>query len=237
MKKEFRVINWFQDVTGHMKFSALLRAMQDAAGDDSERLGFGKDKVFDKGYRWVISRIAGKIKRMPDHDETIEVTTFPEKNKLFFYPRFTSVSVGEELLLECDTIWAIIDHKTRKPLLPKECGVILEPHPECEKTMTIETKMISMPTTKSHERQVMFTDLDSNNHMNNTVYVDWAYDLLGSAWLKERQLEEFRIAFHTEALENDVIKMDYEVAENEVYVLGSVGENKIYELYLKFAKL
>lgn len=237
MKKEFKVINWFQDVTGHMRFSSLLQAMQDAAGDDSERIGFGKDKVFDKGYRWVISRIAGKIVRMPRGDETIQVTTFPEKNKLFFYPRFASVSVGEELCLECETIWAIIDHETRKPLLPKECGVVIDPRPECEKTMTLETKMITLATTKSKEREVLFSTLDTNNHMNNTVYVDWAYDLLGSAWVKERELKEFRLAFHTEALEGEIVKMDYEINDTEVYVLGSVGERKVYEVYLRFAKL
>jgi len=237
MKKEYKVINWYQDVTGHIRFSSLLRAMQDAAGDDSEHIGYGKDKVFDKGYRWVIARIAGKIKRMPLGDETMVVTTFPEKNKLFFYPRFTSVSVNGKLALECDTIWAIIDGETRKPLLPKECGVIIDPKPECEKTMTIDSKMIVITPTKSLERKVMFTDLDTNNHMNNTVYVDWAYDLLGSGWIKERQLEEFRMSYHTEALEGETLRMDYEITDTEIYVLGSVGERKVYEVYLKFIKL
>ena len=178
MKRDFRVIDWYTDVTGYMRLSTLLRAMQDVAGQDSENLGFGKDKVFNVGRRWVISRIAGKIKHMPKCDEMIQIVTWAEKNKLFFYPRFTAVTKNGETCLECDTIWAIIDAETRKPLLPKDTGVIIDEAPELEKTMKIESKVIVLPTTKSLERKVLFTDLDVNNHMNNTVYVDWAYDLL-----------------------------------------------------------
>lgn len=237
MRKDLKIINWFTDVTGYIKMSSLLQAMQDAGGDDAEKLGFGKDKVFNVGRRWVISRIAGKVKRMPRNDETIEIVTWPEKNKLFFYPRFTSVQVNGEVCLECDTIWAIIDAETRKPLLPKDTGLILESVPECEKTMTIESKIVPLETNKSFEREVKFTDLDVNNHMNNTVYVDWAYDLIGSKWLEGKELEEFRFAYHTEAKEGEIIKMDYEITDTEVYVLGSVGDRKVYQVYLKFIKL
>ena len=235
MRKQFDVRTCDSDVTGSLSLEELLMHMQEAAGDDSHYLGFGKDKVFDQGYRWVISRTAAKVLRMPKYGERVEIITVAEPNKMFFYPRFTALrTIDGELLLESETVWAIIDFKTRKPTLPKQTGIIIRQSEEVEKELSIGTKIPLIETTETLDRTVLFSDLDINGHMNNTKYVAWAYDLLGSEYLKGKQLADFRLSYHTEAKEGEIITQKFSKKEKELYVIGVVGERKVYEIYLKF---
>lgn len=235
MRKKFDVRTCDSDATGALSLADLLIHMQEIAGDDSHYLGFGKDKVFDRGYRWVISRTAAKVIRMPKYGESVEMITVAEPNKMFFYPRFAALRTADgELLMESETIWAIIDNQTRKPVLPKASGIVIGASEEVEKELTIETKIPAIQTTETADRKVLFSDIDINGHMNNTKYVEWAYDIIGSEYLKNKKLIDFRLSYHTEAKEGEIMTQNYSKTDNEFYVIGSVGERKVYEVYLKF---
>ncbi|MCQ2773109.1 MAG: thioesterase [Bacilli bacterium] len=235
MRKQFDIRTCDSDATGALSLSDLLIHMQEVAGDDSHNLGFGKDKVFDQGLRWVISRTSAKVLRMPKYGERVEIITVAEPNKMFFYPRFTALrTVDGELLLESESIWAIIDYKTRKPVLPKASGIVIGASESIEKELSFDTKIPAIETTEEADRKVLFSDIDINGHMNNTKYVEWAYDLLGSEYLKNKQLSDFKLSYHTEAKEGETITQKFSKTEKEFYVIGSVGERKVYEVYLKF---
>ena len=222
-------------MTGNCRLSNLLKIIQEIGARDIANRGFGKDKIFDQGMRWVISRIATKVNRIPAYDEEIEIVTFPEPPKWFFLPRFTSVlDMNGNVLLECETIWAIIDSKTRKPVLPKQINLDIEYGDEFPKTLGVDSKIIPLETDKTLDRKILFTDCDINQHMNNTVYVEWATDLLGGDYLKSKKLIDWRMAYHTEAKEGETLTMNYALKDDVLYVIGQVGERKVYEVWLKF---
>ena len=222
-------------MTGNCRLSNLLKIIQEIGARDIANRGFGKDKIFDQGMRWVISRIATKVNRIPAYDEEIEIVTFPEPPKWFFLPRFTSVlDMKGNVLLECETIWAVIDFKTRKPVLPNAINLDIEYKDECEKTLGVDSKIIPLETTNTLNRKILFTDCDINQHMNNTVYVEWACDLLGGDYLKSKKLVDWRMAYHTEAKEGETLTMNYALKDDVLYVIGQVGERKVYEVWLKF---
>ena len=222
-------------MTGNCRLSNLLKIIQEIGARDIAAKGFGKDKIFDQGMRWVISRIATKVNRLPAYDEDIEIVTFPEPPKWFFLPRFTSVlDMKGNVLLECETIWAVIDFKTRKPVLPNAINLDIEYKDECEKTLGVDSKIVPLETTNTLNRKILFTDCDINQHMNNTVYVEWACDLLGGDYLKSKKLVDWRMAYHTEAKEGETLTMSYALKDDVLYVIGQVGERKVYEVWLKF---
>ena len=222
-------------MTGNCRLSNLLKIIQEIGARDIAAKGFGKDKIFDQGMRWVISRIATKVNRLPAYDEEIEIVTFPEPPKWFFLPRFTSVlDMKGNVLLECETIWAVIDFKTRKPVLPNAINLDIEYKDECEKTLGVDSKIVPLETTNTLNRKILFTDCDINQHMNNTVYVEWACDLLGGDYLKSKKLVDWRMAYHTEAKEGETLTMSYALKDDVLYVIGQVGERKVYEVWLKF---
>ena len=235
MRQKTRILSCYCDMTGNCRLSNLLKIIQEIGARDIANRGFGKDKIFDQGMRWVISRIATKVNRIPAYDEEIEIVTYPEPPKWFFLPRFTSVlDMNGNVLLECETIWAIIDSKTRKPVLPKQINLDIEYGDEFPQTLGVDSKIVPLETDKTLDRKILFTDCDINQHMNNTVYVEWATDLLGGDYLKSKKLVDWRMAYHTEAKEGETLTMNYAFKDDVLYVIGQVGERKVYEVWLKF---
>jgi len=231
IEKEIPVLYSLCDQSECLSLSSLLGISQELASLDSEKMGFGPHEVFDKGHLWVISRTSLIVYTLPKYQEKVIFRTYPLKNKMFFYPRvFTIESENNEKLVEGLSIWALIDKDTRKFLLPKESGVIYDK--DDGETLVIDTKIKPETTTFCLERTVLYSDLDINGHMNNINYVNWALDALGSSFFSRHKLKEFRIAYHKEAREGDVLTLNIYQDDYNIYILGTRHEEKIFELSL-----
>ncbi|MBR4971500.1 MAG: hypothetical protein IKY59_00850, partial [Oscillospiraceae bacterium] len=64
------------------------------------------------------------------------------------------------------------------------------------------------------QRSVRFSDLDLNGHMNNCRYLDWAADLMPSAFHQENTPKEFTLCYLSEAREGDALCLGYDLDEN-----------------------
>ena len=62
-------------------------------------------------------------------------------------------------------------------------------------------------------RYVNFTDLDRNAHMNNTKYLDWIYDLLGSDFHRKHTIREFTACYLNEAREGQKLELAWDFPE------------------------
>lgn len=66
----------------------------------------------------------------------------------------------------------------------------------------------------SCQRDVCFTDLDRNGHMNNTRYMDWIDDLLPSDFHREHPVKEFAVRYHSEAREGQRLDLHWDFVED-----------------------
>lgn len=230
-EKQIPILYSFCDETERLSLSALLSLSQELASVDSAKMGFGPDKVFDKGHLWVISRTSIRVNELPKYQDEAIFRTYPLKNKIFFYPRvFTISSLDGKTLVEGLSIWALIDKDTRIILLPNESGVSYEQ--DDGEPLSLETKIKPQIPAFDIERTVLCSDLDINGHMNNTRYVDWVVDVLGSSFFARHALKEFRIAYHKEAMEGDTLSLGIYQDDASVYVLGTKQGEKIFEMAL-----
>jgi acyl-ACP thioesterase len=65
-------------------------------------------------------------------------------------------------------------------------------------------------------RQVLFSDLDVNGHMNNTRYMEWCSDLLPAAFHRGHEPREFIVCYHAEALETQLLDLHYEISDDGI---------------------
>ena len=68
--------------------------------------------------------------------------------------------------------------------------------------------------TNGRSRDVCFTDLDRNGHMNNTKYMDWIDDLLPSAFHEEHPVKEFTVCYHSEAREGQNLALSWDFLDD-----------------------
>ena len=113
------------------------------------------------------------------------------------------------------SLWVLMDRHSRAMVLPGKSGVTVEgilrgDEPEVPKSL--------LPKELSHtaSRQVTYSLLDINGHMNNTRYLDWVCDLLPSAFHRSHSPAEITLCYLNEALEDQQIRLLWGLSEGGV---------------------
>jgi acyl-ACP thioesterase len=110
------------------------------------------------------------------------------------------------------SLWVLMDLDKRSMILPGKSGITVEGTLQGNE-LTVPGGLVAKPLSNSKERTVCFTDLDRNGHMNNTRYLDWIYDLLPSAFHKNRSIREFTVCYMNEALEEQPLTLSWDFPE------------------------
>ena len=212
-RKNFTLSDMEVDCFGKLKMSTLLYLAQEVAGCHSELLGAGYDTLAQKGIFWAVTRHRVQITRLPARGETITVETWPMPTTRVAYPRSVVAfdAQGNELFRSI-SLWVLMDANTRAMVLPGKSGVDVVGRltgTELDSPRSLAPKGM----TDSSLRTVTYSCLDRNGHMNNTKYLDWVDDLLPARFHQDRTAREFVICYLSEALEQQQIRLDWNLSE------------------------
>ena len=212
-QQSFHINDAAVDCFGRLKPSMLLFYVQEVSGIHADTLGAGFDALMSKNLFWAILRTRVQITRLPHSGETIRVETWPMPTSRVAYPRSVVAydEAGQEIF-RAISLWCLMDANSRAMVLPGKSGVIVEG--------TLRGNELAVPGSlavkaleNTGSRQVLFSDLDRNGHMNNTRYMEWCSDLLPSRFHSCHDPKEFTVCYHAEALEGDVLDLHYEMKE------------------------
>ena len=212
-QQSFQINDAAVDCFGRLKPSMLLFYVQEVSGLHASTLGAGYDALMAKNLFWAILRTRVQITRLPVSGETIRVETWPMPTSRVAYPRSVVAydEAGQEVF-RAISLWCLMDTENRSMVLPGKSGVIVEG--------TLRGNELAVPgslavkgLSNSGTRQVLFSDLDRNGHMNNTRYMEWCSDLLPSGFHHSHTPREFTVCYHAEALEGENLELHYELKE------------------------
>ena len=173
------------------------------------------DTLAKQGMFWAVTRHRVQIERLPRLGETIRVETWPMPTTKVAYPR--SVVAYDQAGNECFraiSLWVLMNLNTRSMILPGKSGIsVIGSLRGLE--LPSPGSLALMDHTQTRQRQVCFTDLDRNGHMNNTRYLDWVSDLLPSAFHQGHEVKEFTICYHAEAREGQVLGLSWDFPQED----------------------
>lgn len=211
MKKLFsqqKEISYYMcDRHQRITLSMLVNLLLDVSEKHSEELGRGEAYVKEKGLSWIILRYDFDIKRLPRVNETVQIETVAtEYNKLFTYRDFyVKDSEGNELI-KVTTTFALMNHATRK--MARISEELVEPYQaNFSKRIRRLEKPVEVNAEECNKKQfeVRYFDIDSNQHVNNSHYITWLLDSLGSRYLTDHEIMAGIITFDKEINEHQVI--------------------------------
>ena len=211
--REFYINNAATDRFGRARASYLLDILQEVAGDHSAILGTDRKALTDRNLFWAVIRHRVQIARLPGAGETLRVETWPMPTTRTAYPRSTIAydEKGEEVFRSI-SLWVLMDRDTRAMVLPGRSGVEVAGQLRgCE--LTAPGSMMPREFAETDARQVRFSDLDINGHMNNCRYLDWVTDLLPSSFHRVHVLREFTVCYLSEIREGEHLHLSWELAE------------------------
>ena len=223
-QQKFHINDAAVDCFGRLTPSMLLFYVQEVAGIHAASLGAGFDALMAKNLFWAILRTKVQITRLPRSDETIRLETWPMPTSRVAYPRsVVAYDEQEREVFRSISLWCLMDTENRSMVLPGKSGVIVEG--------TLRGNELALPGSlavralaNTARRNVVFSDLDRNGHMNNTRYMGWCSDLLPSAFHHSHTPTEITICYHSEALEGESLEMGYELTEEGTFHVDALRE-------------
>ena len=222
--------NSYFDKNDRLTFKAILSIFQDVASVHAEEIGVGYKSMLNQNLYWVLSRIKIDILKMPEINQTVIVETWPhEKGRVDFDRDLKICSEDGEILIIGTSKWCVIDTIQRRLQRAENVNY----NGEIFSAVNYEEPFakITLPNVDlvlKFNYKVLFSDLDHNQHMNNTNYAN----LVASA-VENEKYNHFEINFLNECKLNDNIAVAHCKDANQEFVVGSVGDLKTFTALVK----
>ena len=237
-EKKYVIEPIYTDCFGKLKLSAALHFAQEAAGEHCTLLSLDGAALAQKQMFWAVIRHRVQITRMPRTGEKITVQTWPMPTTRVAYPRSTVAydENGQELF-RAISLWVLMDVETRAMILPGKSGIMVQG--SLRGTELPPPRTLAPQGLKSSAlRQVCYTDLDSNRHMNNTRYLDWVSDLLPSHFFEVHTPKDVVICYANEAREGQKMEITWGMNSDGILTVDAHAEGekpqRIFSVQIEF---
>lgn len=209
----------------NIKPSAVLDLFQDAAGQHAVEIGVGFDEMISRSYLWVLTKIKFKIISNPSLYQKVIVKTWPlAPNRLSYRREYCIENENGERLIVGSSEWVVIHSEKRRFLSVPDLYPFTDGFHE---ELMFEGKL-----GKAHHdfeaegapRRVDagFSELDVNNHVNNTKYANYVLDAINPS--SSCRLDTFQIDYRKEVLQGEKLDI-YHIFKDNIALAKGQNEN------------
>jgi len=211
------------DKFNHIKPSAVLDLFQDAAGQHANDLGVGFEPMLKRSFLWVIVRIKFKVISQPAIYQKVRVKTWPlAPNRLNYRREYCIEDVDGTKLIIGSSEWVVMHSETRHLVSAPDLYPFSDNfHDEMNFEARLERVRDFVSDNSPYVVNPGFSELDRNNHVNNTKYANYVLDALNPD--ANEELETFQIDFRKEILQG--VKIEIHHAIEDEFVLAK-GQNE-----------
>ena len=240
--EKYTIACYEADAFQRLKPTAMLDWMQEIAGRDATRLGFGYDHLQESNIAWVLSRTHIRFHNYPKWRETVNLQTWHKGAfKVLYLRDFLLSNEAGEALISATTSWLVIDMNTRRMVRNQELATGEE---TCVKEDAIKepADKIILPADAELQlvgtHRVVWSDIDTMGHVNNVKYICWALDSIDESILKEKPLKEMLINYDSEVLLGETVELHQSWSDNEeqsvCYIQGIVDGKVKFSVKIVF---
>ena len=220
------------DLTGAWRPGAVLEAMQDAATAHAELLGAGRDALMHQGLAWVITRMELEMDRYPLLEERITVETWPMPMRRWFFPRYFVFrdEAGQEIG-RAATLWVLLNLENRQMARSEAVAALMPDNRDLPAPLGLPAPVTEVSGTLAEGTVCPgYTDLDTNCHVNNARYADWACNALGAERLGREELSRLVISFDREVRPGDTVRTELRQLDGAFSFSGFRGEDRCFDV-------
>lgn len=224
--EESKLVNAYDvDLNNKLKLNALFNYLQETASNHADNLNLGFNDLIVKDLGWVLSWAKVEITTFPGFGETIKVKTWPKcRYKLYSMREFLVTDGKDKVFFKVSTAWLMINVKTKRITDIRNIIQQIYYQPDQIALNEFPEKIIS-----SVERNILFTkkirytDLDINQHVNNTKYIELVLDSFSPEYHKSHNLQSLTISFNSESFYDDELEIrssSNTPSDNKIFVDG-----------------
>ena len=202
---------------GFFSHTGAMRLMQEAAGMDSARCGYGPGDLEHRGVGWVLVGWKMRMERRVPWGTPLSVRTWPRTMSLYFSDRDFEILDGDgELVLRATSRWILVNVATGHSARVTEeiAGAYsLWDHRVMDEDVVMTGKSPA-DAEEVYTYTAMRRDLDTFHHVNNLHYLEIAREALPDA-VADAFLPTVEILYKRQIRRGDKVRFYYSCEEGK----------------------
>lgn len=176
-EKEYEINYYNVDSKGNLKITSIADFLCDVGMHQSEQLGVGIEELTNDNIAWVFYKYDIQVIRYPNLNEKVYVSTEAAAMKKFYAYRNYSIKDAEgNVVITGRGIFLLIDIEKRRAIrVPDTMGKVYDCSGESFDIDNLDKKF---EQEIYREFFVRYSDIDTNGHVNNTRYMEWALEVV-----------------------------------------------------------
>jgi len=207
-EETYKIHTYEVDVNGYLTVPMLSKFMQESASNHAEHLGFGYSNLMEKQLIWVLMGQYIKMEYFPRWNDKISILTRPSiRDRIYFYRDFQIIDDKNSILGTATTKWLSVNAKTRRPNREDmHIGMDWSQYERFCDRMLSKVPPVQEPDT-SINIDVNYGDLDVNEHVNQSRYLDWFWQSIPLEHHQNNRIKEIEVIYSSEALYGQKLKL------------------------------
>lgn len=202
---------YFADHNRIIKPAYIDRYMQETGYSALKNLGPSPEYLDANNFAFILSKICFRFYKPVYEGGNINVQTWAREPKTLTFQRNYRIIEDDEVVAEADSLWVLFHTKEKKILKPSAINFTKEQLDDEELDFAVSKRLkLSENADFAGLYTVKYSDLDSNNHMNNTRYLDLICDCAENNLVipfDRRFISMMEITHINEAKHNDEIEL------------------------------
>ena len=241
LSKKFEITTSCVDANNVVTSKRLLEIIQDLAVLHANHLGLGWDVMQQDGLVWVVSKIVVENICPIVLGDVVQVDTWPLVPGRFFADREYHLKNQNGTLVAVATArWCVINYTSRSIVNPSVTLKHFEgPYREEKSGASFFDKKVFCDETFDlcYQKDVRWSDLDLNLHVNNTNYCAYALDTLDAKFLRDNYVGKMEITYHSECKFGETLQIYSKFCDGVHNVVGKKQDNVAFTYRATYKKL
>ena len=220
-----------------LTLKALVATLQQAAISHSEQAGYGVSNIEKTKLAWLLLDWRVKVFSYPNSDDFLTVKTWPRVfDKLYSYRDFEVFDKNNNLIAIASSKWFAIDTENKKirKLTPEIGEAYGEPITKCVFENVFEEKLkIPEELKLNFDYKIQRRDLDTNKHVNNLNYIDFALETLDEDIYNNSNFTNLEVIYKKEIKLYEKINCYYSFEDNKHIVTIKSEDNETLHAIIK----
>ncbi|MDG5767868.1 thioesterase [Balneolales bacterium ANBcel1] len=200
-----------------LRITSLMQYLEDMAIRHSEECGIGLDFYEENKVAWVLAKWDIEVLEYPVFNQKITITTEPSSFRSYFgFRRYEVRDADGELLARAATLWIYVDMRRKRPIpVTEEIIKAFGVSPDSKRPIPL--KAPEPPETARYETHypIRLGDIDTNRHVNNIRYVEWALETLPPDFSEGKRVTRVMVDYRKELVYGEEVLAVADVVSGE----------------------
>lgn len=232
-EQDFKIYSYLTDCKGYLAPQQLLLLMQEVAWAHVDKHNIGWDYLYQFNQFWALTRLHVKVLRMPKWNETVKIKTWGKLSEMVTHYRdHEVVDMEGNVIVAATSTWVILDFATGRPQRVENLPTYLyvNEHRNAIVANAPKIKSVDFSGEEKIYKPVLFSDIDVNQHVNNSKYLQFTIDSFDMDYVRSHQLKEFYLNFIWQAKKGDLYAVQSIEIEPDNFITAIYSQENNREL-------